>query len=218
MGLVLSEGLPEGQLVRVTRGDTTGPGPGNAPNGAAWEGLEARVAHASPLPDGHWRIGLAFAPSAPSAGQLWCTRLVLAAVFLMAAWPALAEGAILLLPGALGAVVLILAAGAEWQYRSETRAYRTAHAHWQAPQVALQPQALPPIANSDAGSLDPLSFSSTTRPPGQAANVGDRSTSPARVSRRFNPMHSRARACRSPGPGQTARCGRAKAQPSSQYP
>jgi len=141
MGLVLNEGLPEGQLVRVTRGDTSvAAGASSDASSASWEGLEARVAHASPLPDGHWRIGLTFAPVAPSTGQLWCTRLVLTTVFLMAAWPVLEGGAILMLPGLLGAVVLMLAAGAEWQYRSETRAYRAAHARWQAPQVALQPQ------------------------------------------------------------------------------
>jgi len=51
MGLVLNEGLPEGQLVRVTRGDTSvAAGASSDASSASWEGLEARVAHASPLP------------------------------------------------------------------------------------------------------------------------------------------------------------------------
>ena len=111
LGLVLDEEVTAGALVRIS------PTGANQPsNGPAWHGRQARVAYAAPLPGGSWRVGLTFAPDTHGGIQIWATRVLLLAVFAIATFSALYSDTAGSLGGlALGAIAVILAAGAEWQ-------------------------------------------------------------------------------------------------------
>src|SRR5687767_7760109 len=65
LGLILNHSVPDGSLVRVTRGTEDDPpvtatgDSASAPKPHAWERSEARVAYSTPLQDGGFRVGLA---------------------------------------------------------------------------------------------------------------------------------------------------------------
>ncbi len=128
LGLVAEGPLQPGWRVRVSRGGATAEVEPDAP---PWEGREARVAYTSALPDGRWRVGLAFPPKAPSEAQLWGTRLVLAGVLVMVLWPAVSAGtAGSVIVWIVAAGVVALLAAVEWQHRTEVRSYRKAMENW----------------------------------------------------------------------------------------
>ncbi|MGI8424806.1 MAG: hypothetical protein ACR2NO_11980 [Chloroflexota bacterium] len=135
LGLVLSEELTTGSVVRITpasasREDAEVAYAGQRADGAygdgtPWSGRQARVAYAAPLPGGSWRIGLTFTSPAPNSLHMWGTRMVLLAVFLLAAFSAVStQGAGSTAGVVFGAIAFSLAIGAEWQHRAEIRAFR----------------------------------------------------------------------------------------------
>ena len=140
LGLILSHPVPPGSLVRVTRGaagdqsDASAGASSHPPKPHPWERREARVAYSTPLQHGGFRIGLAFKPEPPSTLELWATRALLSLIFLFVAAAATASsGPTRILGWSLTALLLLLAAGAEWRHHSEQQAYRRARSPWDTP-------------------------------------------------------------------------------------
>ena len=128
LGLVLDDDVTVGTMVRVSP-QTIGP----ATEHEFWHGRRARVAYAVPLPGGSWRVGLTFAAPAQGSLQIWGTRALLLAVFVIASVSALFSDTTGAIAGVvLGAIAVSLAVGAEWQHHAEVRA-----AHYGPPKAIL---------------------------------------------------------------------------------
>jgi PilZ domain len=117
LGLVLDAEVTPGALVRVSAASAI-----EQQTNDFWHGRQARVAYAVPLPGGNWRVGLTFTTGAQGGLQIWATRLLLLAVFAIAATSAvLSEPAGAIAGSALGAIAVALAIGAERQHWLDTR-------------------------------------------------------------------------------------------------
>ena len=120
LGLVLDEEVIAGTIVRVAPASAE-----ESVHGAPWHGRPARVAYAVPLPGGTWRVGLTFASETNGGLQIWGTRLLLLAVFAVAATAALLSDPAGSMAGAvLGTIAVVLAVGAEREHSMESRAAR----------------------------------------------------------------------------------------------
>lgn len=124
LGLVLDDEVTAGTLVRVSAAADVvdSAGTAGAQHGAFWQGRQARVAYAVPLPGGSWRVGLTFTGGTHGGPQIWATRLLLLVVFAIATTAALlSEPTGAIAGSALGAIAVALAIGAERQHWLDTR-------------------------------------------------------------------------------------------------